>query len=201
MESENTVFNPGYYNTNHLRDMNFKSVGENVQIGRNCIIVGLENITLGSNIRIDGLTTIVAQNGQLVIGDYVHIGGSCHLTCASSVTLESFSGLSQGVRIYSATDDYSGGALTNPTVPREFTNVKSAPVTLRRHVIIGSGSVILPGVEVGEGSSVGALSLVTRSLASWGVFSGCPARKISNRSNKLLEMEQQLLSQKLNGDK
>ena len=105
-----------------------------------------------------------------------------------------FSGLSQGVRIYSGTDDYSGQALTNPTVPHQYLNVHIAPVRLGRHVIIGSGSVILPGVTIGEGSAVGALSLVTKSLDDWGIYSGVPVKRLKSRSRKLLELENDLLN-------
>ena len=68
-----------------------------------------------------------------------------------------------------------------------------APVFLGRHVIIGSGSVILPGCTIGEGSSVGALSLVTKNLDSWGVYVGAPARLAKARSKKLLDLEKRLM--------
>ena len=70
--------------------------------------------------------------------------------------------------------------------------MKAAPVSLGRHVIVGSGSVILPGVVVGEGSSVGALSLVTKSLEPWGVFFGAPVRRLKSRSQRLLALEESL---------
>lgn len=54
--------------------------------------------------------------------------------------------------------------MTNPMVPVEFTNVTHADVNIGRHVIIGSGSVVLPGVTIGEGAAVGALSLVKKGL-------------------------------------
>ena len=134
-----------------------------------------------------------AGNGHIRIGSYIHIGGMCFVAGAGGVDLEDFSGLSQGVRIYSASDDYSSHALTNPTVPREFLNVDIAPVRLGRRVIIGSGSVILPGCNVGEGSSVGAMSLVTKSLAPWGIYAGAPARFLKKRSQQLLAMEARMI--------
>jgi galactoside O-acetyltransferase len=59
-------------------------------------------------------------------------------------------------------------------------------------VLIGSGSVVLPGVTIGEGSAVGALSLVSMSLDEWGVYFGSPAKRIKARSKNLLEMEKLL---------
>ncbi|QOY96556.1 acyltransferase [Massilia sp. UMI-21] len=185
-------FNPGYAETAELRLLGFRRVGRNVRIARNATIIGLENIAIGDNVRIDGGVVIAAHAGRLELGDYIHIGGGCYLGCAGGITLADFSGLSQGVRIYSGTDDYSGEALTNPTVPHAYLNVKTAPVALGRHVIVGSGSVILPGASIGDGSAVGALSLVARPLADWGIYAGAPARRLKARSRKLLELEQAL---------
>ncbi|MDB2508556.1 acyltransferase [Planktomarina temperata] len=195
MKSENP-FNQGYYNTEQLQQMGFKRVGDNVQIAKNCTIIGLENISLGDNIRIDRGVTFACASGYLKIGSYIHIGGGCHLTCAGGIELSDFSGLSQGVRIYSGSDDYSGKSLTNPTVPRKYLNVTIKPVLIGRHVIIGSGSVVLPGVTIGNGSSVGALTLVTKSLEEWGVYLGTPAKKIKTRKKDLVEQERLLLSER-----
>ncbi len=189
-------FYKGYFKSEELLGMGFKSVGENVKIAKNCTIVGLDKISLGNNIQIDENVFIAANAGPLIIGDYVHIGGGSHLSCAGGITLSDFCGLSQGVRIYSATDDYTGFSLTNATVPEKFKNVKIAPVFLGKHVLIGSGCVIIPGVEIGIGSSVGALSLVNISLKEWGVYFGSPAKRIKARSQNLLELERQLLSEK-----
>jgi acetyltransferase-like isoleucine patch superfamily enzyme len=46
------------------------------------------------------------------------------------------------------------------------------------HVVISSGSVVLPGVSIAEGSTVGALSLIRESLDSGGVYFGVPAKKV-----------------------
>ncbi|WP_252734107.1 acyltransferase [Pseudoalteromonas sp. C2R02] len=188
-------FNPGYYTDKDLKNAGFKSIGKNVQIGRNCTIIGLENIEIGDNVRIDGYCTIIAAgSGWLKIGSYIHIGSYCLLSAGDGIQLHDFSGLSQGVCIYSRTDDYSGKYLTNPTVPAAFTGVSEGTVTLGRHVIVGSGSVILPNVTVGEGSSIGAQSLVTKNLEEWGVFFGTPVKRLKRRSQKLLELEKNLLS-------
>lgn len=187
-------FNPGYFESDELRTFGFKQVGENVKIAKNCTIIGLHNIALGDHIRIDGNVVLAAYSGALTLGSYIHIGEGCYLGCGGGVTLDDFSGLSQGVKIYSGTDDYSGKTLTNPTVPDAYKQVKLAPVRLGRHVIVGSGSVILPGVSIGDGSSVGALSLVTKSLEAWGVYFGAPAKKLKERRKDLLKLEEALQS-------
>ncbi len=188
-------FNQGYYESEELRKFGFKRIGDNVKIAKNATIIGLNNISLGNNIRIDGNVVIVAHSGSLTLGNYIHIGGGCHLSCAGGITLADFSGLSQGVRIYSGTDDYTGKSLTNPTVPHKYLKVEIAPVILGKHVIVGSGSVILPGVTIGDGSCVGALSLVTKSLDEWGVYFGSPVKKLKDRSKDMLKLEEQFISE------
>ena len=63
--------------------------------------------------------------------------------------------------------------------------MESAPVTLGRHVIVGCGSVILPGVTMHEGSGMGALSLVRRDCEPFGLYSGMPARRVAWRSDAI----------------
>ncbi len=187
-------FNPGYYSSEELLKLGFKKVGINIQIAKNSTIIGLDNISLGNNIRIDGGVTLACASGYLNIGNYIHIGGNCHLACAGGVELNDFSSLSQGVKIYSASDDFSGEFFTNPTVPKEFLNVRKETISIGRHVIIGAGSVVLPGVNIGEGSSIGALSLITKSLSEWGIYGGIPVKKIKERKRDILKKEKYILS-------
>lgn len=187
-------FDQGHYNTAELKHMGFQSVGQEVKISKRCTIVGLQNIRIGNNVRIDDGASLIVATGSLTLGSHIHIGAGSHITCAGGVTMADFSTLSQGVRIYSVSDDYSGAALTNPTVPLPYSNPTIAPVYLDRHVIIGSGSVVLPGVHIGEGSAVGALSLVIKSLEPWGIYAGAPVRRIKERMKDLLRHEQDYLA-------
>lgn len=187
------MFDSGYYTESDLREAGFKSIGKNVLIEKNCTIIGLSNISIGDNVRIDGYCSIIAAGtGYVTLGSYVHIGAYCMLAAGDGIVMDDFSGLSQAVRIYSRTDDYSGIYLTNPTVPEKYTGITQGKVELKKHVIIGSGSVILPKVTIGEGSSVGALSLVTKSLDDWGVYFGSPVKKLKRRSKNILKLEEEL---------
>jgi acetyltransferase-like isoleucine patch superfamily enzyme len=127
----------------------------------------------------------------------VHIAAAAYLGCGGGVTLSDYCGVSHGARIYSANDDYTGVALTGPTIPDDFRKVHVAPVLLHRHVVVGAGTILLPGVVIGEGSTVGTLSLVSRSLEGWGVFAGIPARKLRDRSKEMLRFEGPLSQKEL----
>lgn len=183
-------FDQGFYESEQLRSMGFRAVGDNVKIAKNSTIIGLKNISLGNNIRIDANVVIAAASGNLVMGNYIHIGAGSHLACVGGIRFEDFSNTSQGVRIYSGTDDYYGEYLTNPMVPEEFRGMNFAPVVIGKHVIVGSGTTILPGVTLETGASVGAMSLVTRSLQPWSINAGIPAKYIKARSSNLLKYEE-----------
>lgn len=182
-----------YLSRDDLLDVGIHTVGNNVQISETCKIIGVENIRIGDNVIIDAGVVINCKTGSITIGNHVHVASGCYLNGTGTIVLSDFCGLASGARIYSATDDYMGETLTNPTVPEEFVGVKYLPVHFGRHVIIGSGTVVLPGGSIGEGSSVGSLSLVTKALDSWGVFYGIPARRVKDRSRKLLELERMLV--------
>ena len=177
--------------------LGFASVGENVQISDRASFYGAGRITLGSNVRIDDFCVLAAGAGGISVGDYVHIAVGSSLIGAGKITMSDFSGLSSRVAIYSSSDDYSGAVLTNPTVPSEFTGVTHADVFLGKHVIVGSGSVILPGVTLEEGVAVGALSLVHKHCEAFGIYAGNPARRIKERKRDLLELERRLISSKM----
>lgn len=169
--------------------MGFAAVGENVMISSLASFYNCANISIGSNVRIDDFCVLASGAGGIVIGSYIHIGVGSTLIGSGRITMSDFSGLSSRVSIYSSSDDYSGATMTNPMVPKEYTGVAHADVYLGRHVIVGSGSVILPGVTLEIGVAVGALSLVIKNCKEFGIYSGNPARRISDRKRDLLELE------------
>ena len=188
------LFEIGYYGDTELNSLGFKSLGTNVKIAKNCLIVGIPNISIGSNVIIDSFCSIIVPgDGYLNIGSYTHIASYCHLLASDGIELQDYCGLSQGVKIYSKTDDYSGHSLTNPTIPNAFKSMKKGRVALGEHTIIGAGCVILPNVYIGEGTSVGALSLVSSNLDTWTIYFGNPLKRLSKRSKKLLDKKQEFL--------
>lgn len=179
-----------------IKLIGFISVGENVLISDKASFYGVESISIGNNVRIDDFCVLAAGVGGIKIGNYVHIAVGSSLIGAGEIKLEDFSGLSSRVSIYSSSDDYSGACLTNPTVPDEYKNVRVASVSLGRHVIVGSGSVILPGVVLEDGVAVGALSLVNKSCSAFGVYAGNPAKKIKERKRDILDLEESFMAGK-----
>lgn len=181
----------GWLPRERLDAMGFKSLGENVKISDKASIYEPHRMTMGDHTRIDDFCVV---SGAVSLGRNVHIAVQCNLAGGDpGITMEDFAGLAYGVQVFAQSDDYSGAYLTNPTVPDTYKVEIKKPVRLGRHVIIGANSVIMPGVDIADGCSVGALALVHRSTEPWGVYVGSPARRIRMRSNKLLALEQAYL--------
>jgi galactoside O-acetyltransferase len=184
-----------FFSEKELKQFKFRSIGKNVFIKKNVGMFFIENISIGSNVRIDDNVIIVAskKNSPVRIGNYIHIASNCYLAGSDGIDMMDFTTLAPGVLIFSGSDDYSGKKLTNPMVGNPYIGGKFGKVTLCKHVIIGAGSVILPDVTIKQGSSVGALSLVNKNLNSWGVYSGIPAKKIKSRHKDILKLEKKFL--------
>jgi galactoside O-acetyltransferase len=176
-----------------LRSMGFAAVGSGVLLSDRASYYNCAAIRIGNRVRIDDFCVLSAGSGGIDIGDHIHIAVNASLIGAGRITLRDFANISSRVAIYSSTDDFSGAAMTNPMVPSEHTHVTHAPVDIGRHVVIGAGSVILPGITLAEGVAVGALSMVNRDCAAFGIYAGVPARRIAERRRELLEAEKRFV--------
>ena len=178
-----------FYSMEELKDMGFKSIGADLSISKKASFYGVENISIGSHVRIDDFCIL---SGEISIGDYIHIAAYSALYGSDAgIQINEFANISSRVCIYAVTDDYSGESMTSPMIPDEYKNLQKAPVYIGRHAIIGSGSVILPGSEIGEGCAVGSLSLIRNALDAWWIYAGIPAKKLKERSKGLLEKEKE----------
>jgi len=188
----------GYLAEEQIRALGFKSVGRNVRISERASIYNADQIEIGHGSRIDDFCVV---SGVVKIGRNVHIAPHCLVAGGEKgITLGDFSGLAYFVQVFSQSDDYSGHSLTNPTVPGKYKNEFKAEVSLDRHVIVGAGSIIFPGVHIAEGCSIGAMTLVNKSTTPWGVYLGNPARRIKERSQRLLDLEQIFLQEAQEND-
>jgi len=103
----------------------------------------------------------VVQNiAGLKLGYRTDIGAFTYVNAKAGVTIE------DEVQIGSHCSIYSISTIDG----------KEAPVVLKKNCRIGSHSVVLPGVTVGENTIVGAMSLVNRDLPPNSIAFGIPAR-------------------------
>mgnify|MGYP002649945371 CR=1 FL=1 len=180
-----------YYSLEELHALGFQSVGKQVLVSRKASIYGVKRMSLGNHVRIDDFCIL---SGRIKLGDYVHIGAYTGLFAGDAgIEMHDFSSTSSRCVIYAESDDYSGESLTNPTIPDQYKELETGKIVVGRHVILGTGTSLLPGVTIGEGTAVGAMSLVVKPLEPWGIYVGVPCKRIGERKKTLLKKEEMLL--------
>ncbi len=181
-----------------IEKIGFKSVGENVLISDKAVFYRPERISIGNNVRIDDFC-VLANNIKL--HNYIHIAMGSYLLSGPNSLIEmcDFSGLAYQTMLITCADDYYGDYMTNPTIPDKYRKITEGSIKLNKHCLIGAGSKVMPGVEIGEGTSIGAMSLVLKSTQPWKLYFGIPARPIADRQKHVLDLEVKLLDEVKNG--
>ena len=91
-----------------------------------------------------------------------------------------FSGIAAGSKIICGSDDFTKGMM-NPQVPLEYKETKFTTITIEDFACVGVNCIIMPGVTLGEGSVIGAGSIVTKSTLPWTIYVGSPAKAVKER--------------------
>ena len=187
-----------FYSSVELQKIGFAFVGENVLVSRKASIYSPEKISIGSRVRIDDFCIL---SGKITLGNNIHIAAYSALYGGEAgIVLQDYANISSRVCIYAVSDDYSGCTMTNPTVPDKYKHIQNAQVMIEKHVIIGSGSTVLPGVTLSEGSAIGAMSLCKETTEPWKIYAGIPVKAMKDRSRKLLELEKDYQREMMQGN-
>lgn len=182
-----------FFTREELMMHGFQYVGENVLVSRKASIYGADAIELGHNVRIDDFCIL---SGKIHIGSYVHIAAYSALYGGDiGICIEDFGNISSRVSIYAISDDYSGFSMTNPLVPDKYKQMTKGKILIGKHVIIGSGCVVLPGVSLSEGSAFGALSMIKKDSEPWSINAGIPARFVKRRSDRAKILENNFIAE------
>lgn len=187
-----------FFTNEELAQIGFESVGFNVFISKKASIYNASEISIGNNVRIDDFCIL---SGKIRLGNYIHVAAYSALYGSDvGICIGDYSNISSKNSIYAITDDYSGESMTNPMIPDKYKNIYKEEVIIKKHVIIGSGCVILPGVIIEEGSAFGAMSLINRNTEPWSINAGVPFKKIKDREKTLLQLEKKFAEENsLNG--
>jgi acetyltransferase-like isoleucine patch superfamily enzyme len=147
-------------------------MGERIRIAP---FVNLYGCTIGDDTR---LGTFVEVQRDAVIGARCKI--SSHTFVCSGVTIEDEVFIGHGVVFIN--DRYPRATNADGSTQSE-SDWKLERTVIRRGASIGSGAIILCGIEIGEGAMVGAGALVTRNVSSHSLVAGHPARSISKTAS------------------
>lgn len=111
---------------------------------------------VGKNVFIGDFVRVDLQHAHMIyIGDYAHITSDCRLLCHQ-----------RDLRNYRVGDNAA------------LCGYKTGEIHIGKGVMIGMRSMIMPGVTIGDGAVVGANSLVTKSIPSYTIATGMPARVV-----------------------
>ena len=144
--------------------------------------------TIGQRVRFRSPLVIHNSNTErrdyykkLEVGDDCYFGRELFLDLQDKIEIEDRVTISHRVMILTHTD-----AGTSP-LRDEFIATSQDPVVIRRGAYVGANVTILQGVEIGESSVVGAGAVVTRSVPSWTVVAGVPAKAIDRLAIRQVE--------------
>lgn len=190
--------NNSFYSEEELITLGFCEIGSNVLISKKASIYNASKISIGNNVRIDDFCIL---SGRIRLSSYIHIAAYSALYGGNyGIEIHDYSNISSKNSIYALSDDYSGASMTNPMIPDKYKKIYGEKVVIKKHVIIGSGCVIFPGVVLEEGSSFGAMTLINKSSQPWTINAGIPFRKIKDRSKDLLKLEAQFAKEVLRSE-
>jgi acetyltransferase-like isoleucine patch superfamily enzyme len=152
-------------------------IGDNVFIGNNSMI--RSNVKIGDNSIIGHLVMIESDT---VIGERVTIQSQCHITKNAIIGDQCFFG---PMAMMINTLNISHGRGFDPTL---------AGPKVGFGCRVGSGSIIMPGVEIGENATIGAGAVVTDSIPANQIWFGIPARfkGITPKRERLPKDEQKI---------
>lgn len=140
-----------------------------------------KNVSVGPDFRA-GLGSRINSLHGLKIGAHVSLGPGSLIEADGSVG--DFVLISRGVKIVGRADhaiDQVGVPIVRSTWIGDREKRPEDEVIIERDVWIGANVVVLGGVSIGQGSVIGAGSVVSRSIPAFAVAVGVPARPVAKR--------------------
>jgi galactoside O-acetyltransferase len=155
-------------------------------------IVSPEVVSIGNSVIVDDFVFLVG-GVETRIGSFVHLASFSSYLGRGRLEIGDFVSISSGARLYTGIDDFLGGSLVGPGVPEPYRRPTRSFLSIGKHALVGANAVVFPGVTVGEGCAIGALSLVKEDCDPWTIYGGVPARPLKARPReRLLELERDL---------
>lgn len=162
-----------------------KKVGDNLRLSFPLTTYGLENVVIGDNFKCGArlkLRTFSQWEGvkytpSITIGNNVNIETDCHISAIDSVVIDDNVLIASFVYI---SDHSHGRTILNDlaTPPLNRPLFSKGGIKICKNVWIGEKVTILPNVTIGEGSIIGANSVVTHNIPPYCVAVGNPAKII-----------------------
>ena len=113
---------------------------------------------------------------SIVVSDRVFLGRDCEFNIRNHIQIGSDSLIASGCKFI----DHDH-AMAVEEGPMNRQPCPDAPIVLEEDVWLGVNVVVLKGVTIGRGAVVGAGAIVTKSIPSYEIWAGVPARRVGVR--------------------
>ena len=177
-----------------LEGLGLGSLGRDVRISRHALILAPERVHIGDHSRVDAFSILSAGDPGIRLGRYVHVSAYAAFLGRAGVEVGDFVAISVRTTIFTSSGDYSGAGMGIATLPDRYREHRHAPVRIGNFAAIGTGSIVLAGLEIGESCAVGALSLVREDVPAFAIVAGIPARRIGTRSAEHRDLARQVMA-------
>lgn len=157
----------GRLRTALLYRQTFAGIGPGSVVVSPRVLKGVDGIHLGSGCAVYGGAWLQTEaGGTLSIGDNTYVGHDVHIHAFDSIEIGRDCVIADGVFIATADHDPVSRAAVRGT----------GPVTIGDRVFLGQRSIVLGGVNIGAGATVGAGAVVTKDVPEGAIAVGVPAR-------------------------
>lgn len=174
----NNIKHPQSHGSGNYKLSEFKHLGKNVLLEKGILIFHPENISLFDNVYVGHGSILKAYYlNEMIIGEGSWIGQNCFFHSAGGIRIGKCVGIGPCVKIITSYHKENKMELPVLHNPLEF-----KPVEISDGADIGVGTIILPGLSIGEGAIVGAGSVVTKNIEAYSVYAGVPAKRMRQRN-------------------
>lgn len=154
--------------TQTLRRRAFGSMGKGSVVVSPRVLRGVDRIHLGTGVAVYPGVWLQAEgpDSKLSLGDATYLGHDVHIHSIDPVSVGARCVLADGVFITSSDHQRQTRSEVSGT----------GPVRIADDVFIGQRAIILGGVAIGPGATIGAGAVVTKDVPAGAVAVGVPAR-------------------------
>jgi acetyltransferase-like isoleucine patch superfamily enzyme len=157
----------------YLRDADV--LGAKVRLQGKPRVINQGRMMIGDKVRLDStaatLELVTEPNGVLDVEDHVFLNFGCNIAATKLIRIGAYSLLGP----YCMLMDNSYHCVEPE---RRLERPESKPIILERNVWLGARTIVLPGITIGEGSCVGAGSVVTADVPPRTFVAGVPTRVV-----------------------
>lgn len=138
-----------------------------------------KGLTTGFGCRLEAYPQKDISEPILIFGEHVEINDYVHIAAGEKIVVGDHVLIASKVFISDLNHgNYKGD---NPDSPLSMPNnrkLSTNPIIIKDNVWIGEGVCIMPGVTIGYGSIIGALSVVTKDIPDYSIAVGSPAKVV-----------------------